>query len=126
MSDTKPVSQQADWTPKQIAGYIGIIALALAVGAIVIVAAIRGFFDFSGIGGVFRTIGFVLAGIAGAVASVVVYLLPILIATRRQVQHTGSIIVITLFLGFTYVGWVIALAMAVADKRELSRVHRLP
>lgn len=118
MSDTEAVGQESNWTPKEIGGYVGIIALALAVGAVIIVAAIRGFFDFRGVGGAIWAIVVVLAGIVGAVASVLIYIAPSLIAARRNVPNTGSIIVVNLLLGFTYVGWVIALAMAVADKRD--------
>ncbi|KBZ63030.1 superinfection immunity protein [Mycobacterium colombiense] len=117
MSDIKPVAQQDDWTLKEIAGYVGIVVLALAVGAIVILAAIGGG-DVSGVGRIIRAAGIVLAAIVGTVASVVVYILPTLIAARRSMLHTGSIAVINLLLGFTYVGWVIALAMAVAGKRD--------
>lgn len=118
VSDTKPVSQQADWTPKEIAGYVGIVVLALAVGAVVIMAAIGGGDDVGGVGRIIWKVAMVGSGIVGAVVSVVVYILPTLIAARRNVPHTGSITVINLLLGFTYVGWVIALAMAVADKRD--------
>jgi T4 superinfection immunity protein len=34
------------------------------------------------------------------------------VAIRRRVPNTGSIIVIDIFLGWTLVGWVVAMAMA--------------
>lgn len=40
------------------------------------------------------------------------YLLPTFIALDRKVPHTGSVVVINLFLGWTLIGWVVALAMA--------------
>jgi hypothetical protein len=42
--------------------------------------------------------------------------MPTVIAARRNMPHIGSIAVVNVFLGFTYVGWVVALAMAVAGK----------
>ncbi|MBY4575974.1 hypothetical protein ACN94_20730 [Gordonia paraffinivorans] len=43
------------------------------------------------------------------------YLLPSIIAQLRKVPNKGSTIVINVFLGWTIVGWVVALAMAVRD-----------
>ncbi len=45
----------------------------------------------------------------------VVYFIPVIIAKYRGVKHFGSIIVINIFLGLTFIGWVIALAMACSD-----------
>src|ERR1700740_2819537 len=40
------------------------------------------------------------------------YFLPSIIAAARKVRNTGSIVVINLFLGWTFIGWVVALAIA--------------
>jgi T4 superinfection immunity protein len=40
------------------------------------------------------------------------YLVPTIVAVARKVSNQGSVIVINLFLGWTLVGWVMALAMA--------------
>lgn len=40
------------------------------------------------------------------------YFLPSVVGIARKVPHQGSVIVINLFLGWTFVGWVVALAMA--------------
>jgi hypothetical protein len=40
------------------------------------------------------------------------YFLPTIIAVSRKVPHIGSVVVINLFLGWTFIGWVVALAMA--------------
>lgn len=50
------------------------------------------------------------------VAALTLYVLPSLIAGRRHVPNAGSVAVINLLLGWTLVGWVVALAMAVRDK----------
>lgn len=41
-----------------------------------------------------------------------VYFIPTIVAGIRKVPNLGSVIVINLFLGWTLVGWVVALAMA--------------
>jgi hypothetical protein len=40
------------------------------------------------------------------------YFVPILVATIRKVPNIGSVAVINVFLGWTLVGWVVALSMA--------------
>ena len=45
----------------------------------------------------------------------VVYFIPVIIAKYRSARHFGSIVVINIFLGMTFVGWVVALAMACSD-----------
>ena len=53
------------------------------------------------------------------ILAIVAYWVPTIIAIFRikQIQNVGSIIVINAFLGWTVVGWVIALAMAVSKPR---------
>jgi len=43
------------------------------------------------------------------------YFTPALIGGRRHVANQRSVIVVNFFLGWTMVGWVIALAMALRD-----------
>jgi hypothetical protein len=47
-----------------------------------------------------------------AVLGVAAYWAPSITAGVRRVPNTGSVIVVNLFLGWTAVGWVVALAMA--------------
>ncbi len=42
----------------------------------------------------------------------VLYFVPTIIAFARGVRNAGSVLVVNLFLGWTLVGWVVALAMA--------------
>lgn len=42
-----------------------------------------------------------------------VYMVPTIVAVIRKVPNMGSVVVINLLLGWTLVGWVVALAMAV-------------
>ena len=58
------------------------------------------------------TVLFVLAIMLAA------YFAPTIIAAARQHHQMGPILVINLFLGWTFIGWVIALAMSVSAKRE--------
>jgi hypothetical protein len=62
-------------------------------------------------GGVIHSSAFLLV--------LVLYFLPSIIAVARKVMHQGSVVVINLFLGWTFVGWVIALAMACRTSRVL-------
>lgn len=44
--------------------------------------------------------------------AVLLYVLPSLIALLRQHWHTGAILLINLLLGWTLIGWLVALFMA--------------
>jgi hypothetical protein len=52
----------------------------------------------------------------------VLYFAPAIIAHSRNVPNKGSVFVINLFLGWTFIGWVVALAMAArsvpADRQQ--------
>lgn len=52
-----------------------------------------------------------------------IYFLPSLIAAARGVRNGCSVFVLNLFLGWTLIGWVVALAMSVAtvDRRTGTR-----
>ena len=51
--------------------------------------------------------GFVVLGVL-----IVLYFLPWIIAGNRKHHQKSAIAVINFFLGWTFVGWVVALAMA--------------
>lgn len=44
------------------------------------------------------------------------YFIPTIVAAVRHVPNLGSVIVINLFLGWSVIGWVVALAMAARSK----------
>lgn len=46
----------------------------------------------------------------------VVYLLPWIVASQRDSRHQGSVAVINILLGWTLVGWVVAMAIALAGR----------
>jgi hypothetical protein len=47
----------------------------------------------------------------------VLYFVPSIVAIARKITHQGSVVVINVFLGWTFIGWVIALAMACRTNR---------
>lgn len=51
-----------------------------------------------------------------ALVLVYLYFLPLITANNRGARNKGSIAVINVFLGWTLIGWVVALAMAKADR----------
>ncbi len=59
-----------------------------------------------------------------------VYLLPVLAGWARHVPDLGSVAVVDLLLGWTLVGWVVALALALRSVRPqppvLQLVQNLP
>jgi ribosomal protein S27E len=55
----------------------------------------------------------------------VFYFLPTLIAGRRGIPNAGSVAVVNIFLGWTCLGWIVALAMAAAGDTR-STQHRVP
>ena len=62
--------------------------------------------------------GLVTLFVFGTVALIIMiaYLLPVLIGWSRHVADLGSLAVINIALGWTLVGWVIALAMALRTR----------
>lgn len=50
------------------------------------------------------------------VVSFCIYWIPTVVAAVRHVPNTGSVVVVNLFLGWTFIGWVVALAMAMRSQ----------
>jgi hypothetical protein len=46
------------------------------------------------------------------------YFLPTIVALVRKLRSIGPTIVVNLFLGWTFIGWVVALAMAFGQTRD--------
>ena len=68
-------------------------------------------------GGVAFGLVFIIIGIAA-------YFIPGIIGSIRRVPNTGSVWVVNIFLGWTIVGWIIALAMAVRSQTMPGTVRR--
>jgi RsiW-degrading membrane proteinase PrsW (M82 family) len=47
------------------------------------------------------------------VVAIIAYWVPSITAGIRHVPNTGSVVIINFFLGWTLVGWVVAMSMAV-------------
>jgi len=62
-----------------------------------------------------------IAGLMIMGGMLVMYFLPCIIALARGTKRVAGIIVVNFFLGWTMIGWVAALAWAVADD-----VHKPP
>lgn len=52
------------------------------------------------------------AGVTVGIMLFIAYWVPSIVAASRRVRNTGSVIVINLLLGWTVIGWAVALAMA--------------
>ena len=48
----------------------------------------------------------------------VLYFIPSIVAKRNK--NFISVLVINIFLGWTFIGWVVALAVATSEKKELT------
>ncbi len=62
-----------------------------------------------------------LLGLVGFIIIVGLYFLPGIVASIRQVSNQASVWVINAFLGWSVIGWVVALAMAVKDTNRSAR-----
>lgn len=60
----------------------------------------------------------VLGAITAGLVVAFLYFFPSIIAMSRHKRNVASIIVLNLFLGFTIVGWVLALVWAFAVDRQ--------
>jgi hypothetical protein len=65
-------------------------------------------------------------GLIGFIALAAVYMLPAIVADRRDVPNAGTVFAVNVLLGWTVVGWVFALRLAcrkdgVANSRERER-----
>lgn len=49
--------------------------------------------------------------------ALLLYILPTLVAMLRNHHQTAVVFIVNLFLGWTFIGWVVALAMAVSSVR---------
>lgn len=46
------------------------------------------------------------------------YFLPAIVASRRNHHNFGTILVLDLLLGWTFIGWAVSLAMACGEVRQ--------
>jgi len=53
-----------------------------------------------------------LLGVLGLIGIVIAYWAPTVVALVRHIPAAGQVVVVNLFLGWTVIGWVVALVMA--------------
>jgi Superinfection immunity protein len=87
--------------------WLGLAAIEAAVAALVI-ALVHG--------PAAKPLSFAIIAAAAAVVLLPVYFLPVFIARARHVPDLAPVTVINVFLGWTFFGWVTALALAVRDR----------
>lgn len=46
------------------------------------------------------------------------YFIPTIVVISRKSHNIGPVMVINLFLGWTFIGWIVALAMAVSQNKK--------
>jgi hypothetical protein len=56
----------------------------------------------------------------GVISAILIYLFPAFIACNRDHRNAASITVVNLFFGWTFVGWVVALAWSLSDNTAAS------
>ncbi|MDA8116310.1 MAG: superinfection immunity protein [Actinomycetota bacterium] len=66
------------------------------------------------LGGLIGAASFLVSGFG--LLGLVLYFVPTIIALVRKVPNSVSVLVVNLFLGWSLIGWVVALAMAVRSK----------
>lgn len=54
---------------------------------------------------------------------VVLYFLPTIVALMRKPNNKTAVVVINIFLGWTLIGWVVAMCMAVWNKNPIQVQH---
>lgn len=58
--------------------------------------------------------------VVAVILNVVLYFAPSIVGYLREVPNEGSVLVVNSFLGWTIVGWVVALAMACRSRPQSS------
>ncbi|MFZ4104844.1 superinfection immunity protein [Flavobacterium sp.] len=56
-----------------------------------------------------------------SVLFMLLYFVPTIIVMIRKTHNIGPVIVINLFLGWTFIGWIVALAMSVSNNRNIKQ-----
>ena len=66
-------------------------------------------------------------GYATLIIMAVLYFVPTIVAYSRKVPNMMSVIVVNVFLGWTFIGWVVALAMAARSvPKQVTPMNTVP
>ena len=76
--------------------------------------------------GTSASLGLAAIAVVVVVVTLPLYFLPVIIAYLRPAPDRASVVIVTILLGWTYVGWVLALALAVRDRRPAIMVLTQP
>jgi hypothetical protein len=57
------------------------------------------------------------------ITAILLYFLPSIVAISRSVPNAGSVVVLNLFLGWTFIGWIASLAMSFGSTRPIHQVN---
>ena len=49
---------------------------------------------------------------------IVLYFLPTVVAVKRDIPNKGTVVVLNIFLGWTFLGWIVALALSFGSKGQ--------
>jgi hypothetical protein len=60
--------------------------------------------------------GSVVFGLIVFTLGVIAYIFPLALASHRKCEAAAGIAVVNIFLGWTFIGWVVALAWAASGK----------
>lgn len=60
--------------------------------------------------------------LSGEIWLLVFYLLPSFVAACRNHHNAGAVVVLNIFLGWTVLGWILALALACSGNRRTNDV----
>jgi hypothetical protein len=64
--------------------------------------------------------GSVIALVVVLFARFALYFVPTMVVLARKKRESGPVIVVNVLLGWTFIGWVVALAMAFGDNRSVT------
>jgi Superinfection immunity protein len=96
------------WLGPRARPWLGLAAIEVAVAALVITLVRYA---------AAKPLSFAIIAAVAAVVLLPVYFLPVFIARARRAPDLAPVTVINVFLGWTFFGWVTALALAVRDRR---------
>lgn len=68
--------------------------------------------------------GTALLAIGLIVGGIALYFVPTLVAGRRNHRNSGAILALNILLGWTFIGWALALVWALTDNTAPSASHQ--
>ncbi len=112
--------KRSGWAAGEPATRFDWVTLTVGAVAFLVFCIIGGFLTGYG-AGVLKVVAAVVGGILAVLAGLAIYFMPTIVAALGKHPLVAPVIVLNVFLGWTFVGWVVALALAVwpASQKEL-------